>query len=80
MRLMVGHRTTADDHPGDTEPDYDMFVDHDEDCHGTIDSAEMREEFPENFKYTCCDQDGLSEGCKTGRHVESKAMYKRPRY
>ena len=62
------------------EPDDDAFADHDEDCHGPIDTPEMRDMYPECFIYTCCDQDGSSVGCKTGRHVESKAIYKRPRY
>lgn len=77
---MAGQDKLANNRLGELEPDYDMFVDHDEDCHGTIDSAEMREDFPENFKYDCCDGDGLSKGCRTGRHVEEKTTYKRPRY
>lgn len=67
----------ADSCAGCTEPDDDMFVDHDEDCHGIIDSAEMREEFPESFVYTCCDQVGTSDGCHTGRHVEKASTHKR---
>ncbi|KAL8736233.1 MAG: hypothetical protein Q9166_000388 [cf. Caloplaca sp. 2 TL-2023] len=62
----------------ETEPDYDgdAWADHDENCHGTIDSEEMRQVYPEKFIYTCCDGDGTSEGCKTSRHVEkiSKRM------
>ncbi|CAL8583818.1 hypothetical protein XPA_009435 [Xanthoria parietina] len=44
-------------HPEETEVDYDAatWVDHDEDCHGTIDSEEMRREFPEAFIYPCCE-------------------------
>ena len=80
MEFDTGYRDIANDHSGETEPDYDMFVDHDEDCHGVIDSEEMREDFPENFKYTCCGQDGTSEGCRKGRHIEEKVMYKRARY
>lgn len=77
---MTSQDQSANNRSGELEPDYEMFVDHDENCHGTIDSSEMREEFPENFFYNCCDQDGLSKGCKTGRHVEESITYKRPRY
>lgn len=77
---MAGQDKPANNRSGELEPDYEMFVDHDEDCHGRIDSSDMREQFPENFMYTCCDEDGLSEGCKTGRHVEENITYKRPRY
>lgn len=56
----------------ETEVDYDgdAWADHDEDWHGTIDSEEMRREFPEGFIYPCCDKNGESEGCKTSRHIE----------
>ncbi|KAI4284986.1 MAG: hypothetical protein L6R38_001001 [Xanthoria sp. 2 TBL-2021] len=59
-------------HPEETEVDYDgdAWADHDEDWHGTIDSEEMRREFPEGFIYPCCDKNGESEGCKTSRHIE----------
>ena len=29
--------------------DEDFWTDHDEDCHGEIDTEEMREEYPEGF-------------------------------
>ena len=57
-----------------------MFIDHNEDCHGVIDSKWMREECPENFYYTCCKGDGYSERCKEKRHVEKKSVHKRARY
>ena len=70
----------ADNRSEEAEPDDEAFADHDENCHGPIDSSENREAYPEYFIYTCCDQNMLSEGCKTGRHVEEKVTYKRPRY
>lgn len=48
----------------------DFWADHDEDCHGEIDTDEMREEFPEGFKWDCCNEKGDSdEYCEIGRHV-----------
>jgi hypothetical protein len=47
----------------------DIWADHDEDCHGIIDSEEMRKEFPEGFRWDCCDQAGDGErGCSYARH------------
>lgn len=57
-------------HDGELEVDQDMFVDHDENCHGPMDSEDNRRDYPENFIYSCCDEDGQAEGCQTGRHVE----------
>ena len=57
-------------HEGELEVDEDMFEDHDEDCHGPMDSDQNRIDFPEGFAWNCCDEDGRSEGCQTGRHVE----------
>ncbi|KAM0238129.1 hypothetical protein ACHAPO_004007 [Fusarium lateritium] len=55
---------------GELEADYDAHVwdDHDEDCHGTIDSEEMRKAHPEGFIWTCCNKGGLEAGCKLGKH------------
>ncbi|KAK0760642.1 hypothetical protein N5P37_006837 [Trichoderma harzianum] len=57
-------------HNGQLEADYDgdFWADHDEDCHGTIDTDEMREEFPEGFIWNCCDKGGDDIGCRWGRH------------
>ncbi|GKT98447.1 hypothetical protein FLAG1_03944 [Fusarium langsethiae] len=57
-------------HWGELEVDYDAHVwaDHDERCHGTIDSEEMRKENPEGFTWTCCDKPGDKTGCKLGKH------------
>ncbi|KAL5089258.1 hypothetical protein Trisim1_005821 [Trichoderma cf. simile WF8] len=46
----------------------DFWADHDEDCHGIIDTDEMREEFPEGFIWTCCDKNGEALGCRWARH------------
>lgn len=55
------------------EPDYegDFWADHDENCHGTIDSDWARKEYPQGFIWTCCDELGdedEDEGCETGPH------------
>ena len=38
-------------HPGDLEPDFedDSWADHDEECHGTIDSNWCRREYPDGY-------------------------------
>jgi hypothetical protein len=51
--------------------DSDFWADHDEDCHGTIDTEENREEFPEGFIWSCCEKDMSDPGCQIGRHLES---------
>ncbi|KAG8626355.1 hypothetical protein KVT40_005300 [Elsinoe batatas] len=57
-------------HDGELEVDWDgdFWADHDEDCHGTIDTEDMREEYPEGFTWSCCDEPGGSEGCQVGEH------------
>ncbi|KAG6906175.1 hypothetical protein DXG01_015438 [Tephrocybe rancida] len=50
------------------EVDESGFVDWDEDCHGPMDSSDNRRQYPENFKWTCCEQDGRAEGCVHGVH------------
>ena len=56
--------------------DDDFWADHDENCHGTIDTEDMREEFPDGFQWSCCEQLGTEPGCKRGRHQAdpSKSM------
>ncbi len=56
---------------GDLEPDYDsdFWADHDEQCHGIIDSEFCRSEYPEGFVWDCCNKPGDDdEGCTQGRH------------
>ncbi|CAH0055969.1 unnamed protein product [Clonostachys solani] len=58
-------------HPGESEVDWDSsaWVDHDENCHGEIDSDSMRKEHPEGFIWSCCDKTGEeSAGCTRGYH------------
>ncbi|KAJ7760684.1 hypothetical protein DFH07DRAFT_957519 [Mycena maculata] len=55
-------------HPGDLEVDEAKFPDWDEDCHGPMDSAHNREEYPESFTWSCCDGGGMAGGCVTGKH------------
>lgn len=55
---------------GNLLPDYDadVWADHDENCHGVIDTDEMRMEFPDGFVWDCCDKPGHRRGCTRGRH------------
>ena len=80
MALEMWHHGLANTRVEDAEPDDEEFVDHDEDCHGPIDTSENREAYPECFIHTCCDQNMLSKECNTRKHVENQATYKRPRY
>jgi hypothetical protein len=48
--------------------DGDFWADHDEDCHGIIDSDFCREEYPEGFKWQCCEKQGPEAGCTKGKH------------
>lgn len=53
------------------EPDYeaDAWIDHDERCHGTIDSEFCREEYPEGFFWDCCGIRGdENKPCVRGPH------------
>ncbi|KAJ9653478.1 hypothetical protein H2198_007320 [Neophaeococcomyces mojaviensis] len=63
-------------HDGYLEVDYelDFWADHDEDCHGTIDSLELRNEYPEGYTWNCCDQSGDTEGCMHGPHRRGKVL------
>ncbi|EAT80976.1 hypothetical protein HBH56_164350 [Parastagonospora nodorum] len=62
-------------HEGEQEVDWDgdFWADHDERCHGTIDTPEMRKEHPEGFVWDCCDEPGDAAGCKTSRHRPNRA-------
>eukprot|EP01084_Bolivina_argentea_P023850 44544_1 len=52
-------------HPGDLEVDWYAWPDHDEECHGRIDTNANRREYPENFKWNCCDEQGNESGCES---------------
>jgi len=43
------------------------FPDHDEDCHGPMDTPVNRRDFPEGFTWSCCSEDGTDPGCEIGR-------------
>ncbi|GAP87379.1 hypothetical protein SAMD00023353_2700310 [Rosellinia necatrix] len=57
-------------HDGDLEEDSDsdVWADHDENCHGPIDTVENRMDFPEGFIWSCCQKLGHRRGCTKGRH------------
>ncbi|KAH6617648.1 hypothetical protein F5144DRAFT_587025 [Chaetomium tenue] len=57
-------------HDGELEPDYDgdFWADHDERCHGVIDTDSMREDFPDGFVWDCCNRLGSEPGCQKGYH------------
>ena len=60
---------------GELEVDYDSdtWADHDEDCHGPIDTSANRRQLPEAFTWSCCDAQGDALGCKTSRHRPDRA-------
>lgn len=60
----------------EVDDDNDVWADHDENCHGLIDTDEMRERLPEGFTWDCCDQVGTAPGCTKGHHyaIEGKRM------
>ncbi|KAH8778072.1 hypothetical protein BGZ57DRAFT_347927 [Hyaloscypha finlandica] len=57
-------------HSGEKEAyhDDDFWADHDEDCHGDIDSFIDDFDYAEGFKWSCCDELGDNEGCKSTKH------------
>ncbi|KAF3388757.1 hypothetical protein F1880_004361 [Penicillium rolfsii] len=57
-------------HPDLAVPDYDRWPDHDENCHGPIDTEENLRQYPESFTYQCCDRYGDEEPCVTDWHRE----------
>ncbi|KAF4422861.1 hypothetical protein CFRS1_v001323 [Colletotrichum fructicola] len=74
----TSHRGDCRYHDGLLEPDYDddTWADHDERCHGPIDTAENREMYLEAFKWECCDEPGDAEGCQRGAHRASESVEK----
>lgn len=56
-------------------PDYDMWPDHDENCHGPIDTEENRKKYPGSFTYQCCDRNGDEDPCVTDWHRDRKYDY-----
>jgi hypothetical protein len=64
-------------HPGELEVDWDgdCWPDHDENCHGPIDTNSNRREFPENFIWSCCEKPGDESGCEKGEGNDLNARY-----
>ena len=60
---------------GGLEQDSEFWVDHDEDCHGPIDEDEMKVEYPEGFRWDCCEEHADSKGCETGYHEEDTSHW-----
>ncbi|KZO97345.1 hypothetical protein CALVIDRAFT_536362 [Calocera viscosa TUFC12733] len=59
-------------HSGNLEPDYNAFGDDDEDPN----TEWYRKEYPENFNWSCCGEDGTTEGCVASTH-EAGGMQKK---
>jgi hypothetical protein len=60
-----------------------MWPDHDENCHGPIDTEENRRDYPGSFIYPCCDRDGEEQPCTIDWHREPEPedeRFKRLRY
>ncbi|TFK26739.1 hypothetical protein FA15DRAFT_679361 [Coprinopsis marcescibilis] len=66
-------------HTGELEVDEDGFADWDEKTHGPMDTPENRAQYPEEFEWTCCNENGTSRGCVRGEHKPSQASKKRKR-
>ncbi|KAG7090026.1 hypothetical protein E1B28_011647 [Marasmius oreades] len=66
-------------HPGNMEPNRGMFVDWDEDVHGPIDCEKTRKEYPANFSWSCCEEDGVSSGCVKTVHEPVRSHNKKRR-
>ncbi|TCD70188.1 hypothetical protein EIP91_004367 [Steccherinum ochraceum] len=67
-------------HPGHLYADESKFVDWDEDVHGPMDTPSNRRDYPDNFTWSCCKEDGESEGgCREGFHEAGGSSKKRAR-
>ena len=65
---------------GDVEVDITQFADHDESCHGPMDTEENRRSFPQGFFWNCCEGKGADHpGCEVGQHVAWEPETKRRR-
>lgn len=65
--------------------EYDFWADHNEDCHGKLDPYvcdEYVEDFPEGFRWDCCNKTSEAVGCQIGAHeyhAEFKPETKKPK-
>ncbi|KAK5651495.1 hypothetical protein OQA88_11949 [Cercophora sp. LCS_1] len=64
-------------HNGDMEADYDLWPDHDEDCHGPVETSYNKRNYPEKFMWNCCDRYGDEPGCRMSRHQANPSKNKR---
>ncbi|KAM0238130.1 hypothetical protein ACHAPO_004008 [Fusarium lateritium] len=65
-------------HPGDLEVDdsNDFWAD-DDTSYNEIDTPEMREEYPDGFRWWCCSKLGGTKGCTKGKHQADPARSQR---
>ncbi|KIN01144.1 hypothetical protein OIDMADRAFT_123414, partial [Oidiodendron maius Zn] len=54
--------------------DADFWADHDLDCHGDLQSFIDDDNFARVFLWTCCDQPGDNEGCKSTKHKQKRTL------
>jgi hypothetical protein len=56
---------------GEKEVDWDgdFWADHDENCHGQIDSFVDDPDYADGFSWSCCNEPGDNEGCKSTKHT-----------
>jgi hypothetical protein len=56
--------------PGEKELDYEseFWADHDERCHGPMDSFFDDPDYADGFLWDCCQESGSNEGCKSTKH------------
>jgi hypothetical protein len=64
-------------HAGELVAHEASFVDWEEDTHGPMDSVFNRRDFPEKYRWTCCDKDGTKEGCVHSTHRTAGARKRR---
>jgi hypothetical protein len=50
------------------ESDADFWADHDENCHGEMDSLIDDPDFADGFVWTCCEMQGSAPPCRTTKH------------
>lgn len=66
--VLINDKESCEWHEGELEVDDEYWADHDERCHGPIDTDGNRADHPDGFKWSCCDATGADEGCKLSRH------------
>jgi hypothetical protein len=59
--------------------DADTWADHDENCHGPLDTKSNRRDYPEGFEWSCCDNSGDAPGCEETTHEPTPVSHKRRR-